>query len=256
MNELLEIMKRLRDPVDGCPWDVEQSYVTLAPYTLEEAYEVVDAIERGDLGDLKEELGDLLLQVVFHSQIAKEQGAFDFAAVADGIAQKLVRRHPHVFGTEIANDTTTVLRRWEDIKKAEKEASGKSTRRLDGIPRALPALTRAAKAGHRAAEMGFDWPDYRGARAKIQEELAELDEAIGGADAAEILHELGDLLLAVVSLSRHLAVDPETALRLANQRFESRFRHVEDAVASGRPGTLADLEAYWQEAKRRERDQR
>jgi MazG family protein len=253
MKALLEIMARLRDPATGCPWDVQQTFATIAPYTIEEAYEVADAIERGDLQDLKEELGDLLLQVVFHAQMAKEQGAFDFDEVVTAICDKLVRRHPHVFAGESSGDARTQLRRWEEIKAAEKSKVGKAAGALAGIPHHLPALMRAAKAGKRAASMGFDWPDHQGARLKIAEELAELDAAIGEQDRGAIEHELGDLLLASVNLARHLGVDPETALRRANGRFESRFGYVEAQVAAGRPSSLSDLEAYWEEAKRQER---
>ncbi|MBS0374982.1 MAG: nucleoside triphosphate pyrophosphohydrolase [Proteobacteria bacterium] len=245
-------MARLRDPAHGCPWDVEQTFATIAPYTLEEAYEVADAIERGDLAALEEELGDLLLQVVFHSQMASEQGAFDFERVARGIAAKLVRRHPHVFGGERLADAAAQSARWEEIKAAEKAARGPASV-LDDVPVALPALTRAAKLGRRAARIGFDWPDAAGARAKIGEELGELDAAIASGEAAAVRHELGDLLLAVTNLARHLEIDPEGALRAANRRFESRFRHVEAAAARDGDRRLEALERHWQAAKAAER---
>ena len=253
MKELLAIMARLRDPVAGCPWDLEQCFASIAPYTLEEAYEVADAIERGDLAALEEELGDLLLQVVFHAQIASEQGAFDFERVARGISAKMVRRHPHVFGTETVADAAAQSTRWEDIKAAEKAAAGTARGLLDNIPLALPALTRAGKLGRRAARIGFDWPDAAGARAKLDEELAELDEAVSGGDRARISAELGDVLLAVSNFARHLQVDAEAALRAANGRFTTRFGHVERQVASGLGRSQAELEVYWRQAKEAER---
>ena len=249
MNELLAIMARLRDRERGCPWDVEQTFATIAPYTIEEAYEVADAIERGDLAGLEEELGDLLLQVVFHAQIASEQGAFDFERVARGIAAKLVRRHPHVFGGERLADAAAQSARWEEIKADEKAAAGRGGGLLDDVPRGLPALTRATKLGRRAARIDFDWKDAAGARAKIAEELAELDAAIAAAVPARVGHELGDLLLSVANLARHLGVDAEGALRAANRRFERRFRHVEAALAAGGGRSAEELDRYWREAK-------
>ncbi len=253
MNELLEIMARLRDRERGCPWDVEQTFATIAPYTIEEAYEVADAIERGDLAALEEELGDLLLQVVFHAQIASERGAFDFARVARGIAAKLVRRHPHVFGGERLTDAAAQSARWEEIKAGEKAAAGKGGGLLDDVPVGLPALSRATKLGRRAARIDFDWKDAAGARDKIGEELAELDAAIAAAEPARVSHEVGDLLLAVANLARHLGVDAEGALRAANRRFETRFRHVEAAVAAGGGRSAEELDRYWREAKAAER---
>jgi tetrapyrrole methylase family protein/MazG family protein/ATP diphosphatase len=249
MDELLAIMARLRDPAGGCPWDLEQTTASIAPYTLEEAYEVVDAIERSDVAALKEELGDLLLQVVFHARIAEERGEFDFAAVAQGIAAKLVRRHPHVFGDERLDGAAAQSRRWEELKAAEKAAAGRGASVLDDVPLALPALARAAKLGRRAARIGFDWPDAGGARAKVDEELAELDAARAGGAQARIAAELGDVLLAVTNLARHLAVDPEAALRAANARFASRFAHVERRARASGATDAATLESYWQEAK-------
>jgi MazG family protein len=254
MKELLEIMARLRDPVGGCPWDVQQTFATIAPYTLEEAYEVADAIERGDLPALEEELGDLLLQVVFHAQMASEQGAFDFERVARGIGQKMRRRHPHVFGDEKVADAAAQSLRWEELKAAEKAAQGGPRGLLDDVPLALPALTRAVKIGRRAARIGFDWPDATGARAKVDEELAELDEAIATGERTRISEEFGDVLLALSNLARKLELDPEAALRTANGRFASRFGHVERQVAAGRGESVADMERFWQEAKSGERD--
>ncbi len=259
MDELLAIMARLRDPADGCGWDLAQNFASVAPFTLEEAYEVADAIERGDLDDLREELGDLLFQVVFHARMAEEQGAFDFAAVAHGIAAKLVRRHPHVFGGERLADAAARARRWEELKDAEKAAKAAragaagSPGVMDDVPLALPALARAAKLGRRAARIGFDWPDASGARDKVAEELAELDAARAEGSRAAIEHELGDLLMAVTSLARHLDVDPEAALRAANGRFVSRFRHVEARARASGASDVATLESYWQEAKAGER---
>jgi len=249
VDELLAIMARLRDPVSGCPWDLEQSFATIAPYTLEEAYEVADAIERGDLAGLREELGDLLLQVVFHAQLAREQGAFDFAAVVRGISAKLIRRHPHVFGEERLAGAAAQSRRWEEIKTVEMVAAGQSASVLEGVPLALPALSRAVKLGRRAARIGFDWPNPQGARDKVGEELQELDAARTAGAAAAVEHELGDLLLAIANLARHLGVDPEAALRSANGRFVARFRHVEERARATGAVQPDALESFWQEAK-------
>jgi len=256
---LLEIMAALRDPEGGCPWDLEQDFATIAPYTLEEAYEVADAIERGNLEDLREELGDLLLQVVFHAQMACEQGAFDFDDVARGICEKMVRRHPHVFAGETVDSAQAQTAAWERLKADEKAARGRRHGTLDDVPLALPALARAAKLGKRAARVGFDWPDAVGPRQKIGEELAELDAAVaGGAGADAVEAELGDLLFAVVNHARHLGVDPEHALRRSNAKFVRRFAHVERRLAeSGLAAGEADLEqldAWWDEAKSAERE--
>ncbi len=253
---LLEIMATLRDPERGCPWDLEQTFESIAPYTIEEAYEVADAIERGDIAELEDELGDLLLQVVFHSRLAEEAGAFRFADVARRICEKMVRRHPHVFGGARA-ERAAHAETWEALKRQEK---GPSERVLDGVPVGLPALTRAVKLGRRAARVGFDWPDARGPREKIDEELRELDEAIASGERSRIEAELGDVLFAVANLARHLDVDPEQAARGANLRFETRFEGVERRVReSGRPfdaHSLDELEAYWQAAKADEPSQR
>jgi nucleoside triphosphate diphosphatase len=254
MKELLEIMALLRDRERGCPWDVEQTFATIAPYTIEEAYEVADAIERGDLKALEEELGDLLLQVVFHAQIASELGAFDFGRVAQGIAAKLVRRHPHVFGGERLTDAAAQSARWEEIKADEKAAAGEGGGLLDGVPVGLPALTRATKLGRRAARIEFDWKDAAGARDKVAEELAELDAAIAAGEPRRVGAELGDLLLSVANLARHLDVDAEGALRAANRRFEARFRHVEAAIAAGGGRSAEELDRYWRDAKAAERE--
>ena len=244
MDRLLSIMAQLRDPVSGCPWDVEQSYATIAPYTIEEAYEVADAIARADLASLKEELGDLLLQVVFHARMAEEEGAFDFADVAATICEKMERRHPHVFG-----DATSVD--WEALKEAERaeKASGEAQGALAGVALGLPALLRAEKLQKRAARTGFDWPDASGARAKIIEELAEVDAA---EDAEAREEEIGDLLFAIVNWARKFKIDPEAALRRANQKFEVRFRAMEEEAGDAFTAlTLERKEALWQKAKMR-----
>jgi MazG family protein len=253
IERLLEIMARLRDPAGGCPWDREQDFRSIAPHTLEEAYEVADAIERGDLEALRDELGDLLFQVAFHARMAEEQGAFGFDEVVGAICDKLVRRHPHVFGDAMVADAAEQTRAWERHKEAERRAKGGAQGALADVPLALPALARARKLGARAAQAGFDWPDAAGPRAKIDEELAELDRVTDGADPARREAELGDLLFSVVNLARHLGVDPEAALRRASDRFGRRFEHLERALeARGRrPGeaTAAELDRLWEAAK-------
>jgi MazG family protein len=233
IDRLLEIMVRLRNPVSGCPWDLQQDFRSIAPHTLEEAYEVADAIERDDLTALRDELGDLLFQVAFHAQLASERGAFGFDDVVDAICDKLTRRHPHVFGGVPVADAGEQSQVWERLKAEERKAEGQGGGALAGIPVALPALSRARKLGRRAADAGFDWPDASGPRAKIDEELAELDGVIhGGGNASRLEAELGDLLFSVVNLARHLDIDPETALRHANERFERRYAHLEQALAT------------------------
>lgn len=252
-RELLAIMARLRDPERGCAWDLEQTFATIAPYTLEEAYEVADAIERGNLADLREELGDLLLQVVFHAQMAREQGAFDFDDVARGIGEKLVRRHPNVFGDVRVADSAEQTRMWEEQKAREKAAAGKVRSALDDVPVGLPALTRAVKLTKRAARVNFDWPDAQGVWAKLDEELAELRAAEAAASPDEIAAELGDVLFVLANLARKLGVDPESALRGTNAKFERRFRHVEARAAASGATDLPTLDGYWDEAKALER---
>ena len=260
MNEiekLLEIMARLRHPETGCPWDVEQTFATVAPYTIEEAYEVADAIAREDWSDLKGELGDLLFQVVFHARMAEEKGEFDFADVAAAIADKLTRRHPHVFGSDTQRSRGAAAGSWERIKAEERAEKARRQRSsaLDDIPLSLPALKRATKLGKRAASVGFDWPDVGGVRAKVDEELEEVGLAVGAGDAQAVYEEIGDLLFSIANLSRHLGVDPEAALGSANRKFEQRFRGIEDDV--GRRGRrledldLDDLESLWQAQKSR-----
>ncbi len=254
IDRLLEIMVRLRDPVAGCPWDLQQDFRSIAPHTLEEAYEVADAIERGDLQALRDELGDLLFQVAFHAQLASERGAFAFDDVVDAICDKLTRRHPHVFGGVPVADAAEQSRVWETLKAEERKALGQGNGALAGIPMALPALSRARKLGRRAADAGFDWPDANGPRAKIDEELAELDRVIDeGSNAGRLEAELGDLLFSVVNLARHLDIDPEAALRRANVRFERRYAHLEQALAARGidPGTAGHevLDQLWVAAK-------
>ncbi len=254
ITRLLDIMARLRDPERGCPWDLEQDFASIAPYTVEEAYEVADAIGRGDLVELKDELGDLLLQVVFHAQIAHDRGLFAFDDVVAAICDKMIRRHPHVFGDEQVHDAAEQTRRWEAIKRAERQSGPGDAGMLDSVPVALPALTRAHKLGRRAAAAGFDWPDSAGPRAKIAEELRELDEACAGDDPQRMTAELGDLLFAIVNFARHRALDPERALADASRRFASRFAHIErrlrDQGRNMHDTDAATLDALWEEAKR------
>jgi MazG family protein len=245
----LALMRRLRDPINGCPWDRQQDARSLAPFTLEEAYEVVAAIELGEPLALRDELGDLLFQVVFLAQLSAEKGEFDFEDVARGITDKLTHRHPHVFKAQSGVDNLS----WESIKAEERRTRG-VTSVLGDVPTALPALSRAAKLGRRAASVGFDWTDLGGVKAKILEELQEVDNALTSANSDEVESELGDLLLAVTSLARHLRVDPETALRRANTKFERRFRRMEEiALEQGRQLAAMgpdQLDQLWNEAKK------
>lgn len=256
---LLAVMARLRDPVGGCPWDREQSFATIAPHTIEEAYEVVEAIETGDAAALKEELGDLLFQVVFYAQMASEDGLFDFADIAAAIADKMVRRHPHVFGEARIDDADAQTAAWEEHKQRErqsKEPRGAAPSALDGVSTALPALTRAVKLQKRAARVGFDWADAADVLPKLAEEIDEVGREMVSGDAAKLEEELGDLLFACVNLARKLKIDPETALRRGNRKFESRFRRVEQALAAaGRTpaeATLAEMDALWDTVKKDE----
>lgn len=260
MNRLLAIMARLRDPERGCPWDLEQDFSTIAPYTLEEAHEVADAIARGDMRNLEEELGDLLLQVVFHAQMASEKRLFDFEAVARGISEKLIRRHPHVFpngrldGDTVAIASDEVVANWESIKAAEKAARGEQPQRLlGGVASGLPGLARAEKLQKKAGKVGFDWHDPRAVLAKLREELDEIEAELDAADKAAQEDELGDLLFCVVNLARHLELDSEMALKRANAKFERRFGYIEDALAARglqfADVTLDEMEALWVEAK-------
>ena len=259
IEALLDIMARLRDPDGGCPWDLEQDFASIAPYTIEEAYEVADAIERGNMDDLKDELGDLLLQVVFHAQMAKEEGRFDFSGVVQAICEKMTRRHPHVFGDEEQRSAGAVKGRWEEIKAEEKAAKGLAqTSILDDVPLALPALARAVKLQNRAARVGFDWPDTSLVIDKLNEEMLELSaEVAKGGDADRLEDELGDLLFVYANLARHMKVDPEAALRRANAKFRRRFGRIEEKLAelglTPEQSALEEMDALWNEAKAEER---
>ncbi|HEX3863953.1 MAG TPA: nucleoside triphosphate pyrophosphohydrolase [Stellaceae bacterium] len=255
IDRLLAIMARLRDPAQGCPWDREQDFATIAPYTIEEAYEVADAIERGDMAALKGELGDLLLQVVFHARMAEETGLFAFDNVVDAICDKMVRRHPHVFGDAEIASVAAQNEAWEAHKAAERRAKGDAESVVDGVALALPALLRAAKISKRAARIGFDWPDARAVIPKLAEEIAEVEaELDGNAAPAALEEEVGDLLFAAANLARKLDVEPETALRRATAKFERRFRRVETLAAERGIGRDLDaLEALWNEVKDTER---
>ena len=256
IDRLLAVMARLRDANGGCPWDLAQSFESIAPYTIEEAYEVADAIERKDMPGLVDELGDLLLQVVFHARMAEEMGAFDFDAVAEAIVAKMLRRHPHVFGTVGAPTPAAVNDNWEEIKAAEraakKPADGPSSV-LDGVARALPALARAEKLQRRASRVGFDWGAPEPILDKIAEEIGELGAELATADKARITDELGDVLFAVVNLARHLDIDAEVALRGTNAKFERRFKYIEKMLLQGgrspEESTLDEMDALWTEAK-------
>jgi nucleoside triphosphate diphosphatase len=254
IDRLLQIMARLRDPQRGCPWDLEQTFATIAPYTIEEAYEVADAIERADSPALRDELGDLLFQVVFHSRMAQEQGAFAFDDVVAAICDKLERRHPHVFGTAQIDNAAAQTVAWEEHKRLERERAGKSI--LADVPLALPALTRANKLGKRAAQVGFEWPNVTGALDKLDEELGELRKGLGEqAGPAAIADELGDVLFCVVNVCRYLGVDPEVALRGANSKFERRFgyaeRRLREQGRSAGEATLEEMDRLWDEAKKK-----
>ena len=270
ISRLNEIMAALRTPATGCPWDLEQTFATIVPYTLEEAYEVVDAIERGDVADLREELGDLLLQVVFHARMAEEEGRFDFGDVVDAITRKLIRRHPHVFGEARDLSSEEVKALWGHVKAEEKRARAETRRAsgfpaeaatgaLAGVPLAMPALTRALKLQQKASKVGFDWNNPRAVLAKLREEIDEVEAELDAGAEDKVAGEVGDLLFAVANLARHLAVDPEAALRSANAKFERRFAHIEARLgAEGRApegATLDEMEALWEEAKRREKAQ-
>jgi MazG family protein len=252
LAELIGIMARLRDRERGCPWDLEQTFATIAPYTIEEAYEVADAIERNDLADLKDELGDLLFQVVFHARMAEESGSFAFADVARAICDKMLRRHPHVFGGQTVASSAEQTALWDKIK-SEERAGAPQGGLLDDVPVGLPALTRAMKLGRRAASVGFDWPEMMGVRAKVDEELAELDAAVSAGDESAVAAEMGDLLFTMANWCRHLKLDPETCLRAANQKFATRFRAVEHAIAQDgrdwRSYDAAELDELWARAK-------
>ncbi len=262
IDRLLDVMARLRDPETGCPWDVAQSFATIAPYTIEEAYEVAAAIAEEDWSALEDELGDLLFQVVFHAEMARQAGLFDFAAIAHGVAEKMLRRHPHVFGDGSVADAEAQTHAWEAQKAEERgakaEAEGRAASVLDGITTALPALTRAAKLQARAARVGFDWPVTAAVIDKIDEEVRELRaEFDDGADKDRVTDEIGDLLFACVNLARHAGIDPESALRRGNAKFERRFRRIEALLAeAGRApdqSSLEEMDRLWDAVKAEER---
>lgn len=268
LNDLLYLMQRLRDPLTGCPWDLQQNYASIVPHTLEEAYEVADTIERGDFEHLPGELGDLLFQVVFYSQLATEEGRFGFAEVVDGITRKLLRRHPHVFPAGDLHAVvdaqmlaeSAVKQRWEELKaqeRAEQASAPQQLSLLDDVPTALPALSRASKLQKRAAQVGFDWPEALPVLDKVREELDEVLEAMAAEDQAAMTDELGDLLFAVVNLTRHLQVDAETALRQASAKFERRFRGIEQRLRERAVPiencTLEQLDVLWAEVKQLEK---
>ena len=261
IEKLINIMKELRDPKKGCPWDLEQDFSSIAPYTIEEAYEVADAIQRDDMGDLKEELGDLLFQVVFHSQMAEEQKAFSISDVVDGIVDKMIRRHPHVFGDDQIENASQQTQAWEEFKAAERQqkniASSEEPSVMDGVPVALPSLTQAVKLQKRAARVGFDWTSYSQIVDKIKEELDELTHEIDSSATRErVVDEMGDLFFAVSNLARHLEIDPETAIRVSNEKFVRRFKSMEAlARQANKPiseMTLDEQEALYQQTKREE----
>jgi ATP diphosphatase len=268
IRRLIEIMAALRDPVGGCPWDLEQTFASIAPFTIEEAYEVADAIERGAPEDLREELGDLLLQVVFHARMAEEAGLFDFGGVVEAITAKLIRRHPHVFGEARGLTSDEVKALWGRIKADEKRAKLASSANggqpqeaksgaLEGVPLKLPALSRALKLQEKAGKVGFDWNDVRAVLEKIKEEVAEVEAEIAEGSPQALASEVGDLLFAAANLARHLKVDPEAALRGANVKFERRFAHIEKRLAEGgrtpESASLDEMERLWAEAKVQER---
>ncbi|NOR51743.1 MAG: nucleoside triphosphate pyrophosphohydrolase [Gammaproteobacteria bacterium] len=254
IEQLVELMARLRDPDGGCPWDLEQNFESVAPYTIEEAYEVADAIERGALGELKSELGDLLFQVIFHARMAEEAALFNFTDVVESIVTKMTRRHPHVFGDAIVNSVAEQSAAWERLKREEQSEQRQSKSLLDGITRNLPAISRAEKLQRRVAPVGLDWSGVDGVIDKISEELGELQEAIASCDRVAMTDELGDLLFSCTNLARHLEIDGEQALRKSNEKFENRFRHVE-AKIQAEGGCLSEypeeiLDELWELAKR------
>jgi len=255
MHRLLDIMAALRDPQSGCPWDLKQSFETIVPHTLEEAYEVADSIERGQMGELKDELGDLLFQVVFYAQLAQEQGLFEFADIVDAINDKLVRRHPHVFGDANFDNDSALHEAWEQSKQEERErgAANGDISVLHGVARALPALKRAQKLQKRAARVGFDWPSVQPVLDKIQEEIDELQQVVDNADPQAQFEEMGDLIFSCVNLSRHLQVDAEESLRACNKKFEQRFKYIEDQLRRSYRDIgdcdIDTLEQLWQQAK-------
>ncbi|MFE1602083.1 nucleoside triphosphate pyrophosphohydrolase [Methylobacterium sp. ID0610] len=256
IERLLAIMARLRDPETGCPWDLKQDFSSIVPYTIEEAYEVADAVDRRDMEDLRDELGDLLFQVVFQARLAEEAGAFRFDDVAAAIADKMVRRHPHIFGEARDLDPEAVKAQWAVIKAQERARKGEPAGTLAGVPLALPALTRAEKISTKAAAVGFDWPDAAQVVAKVREETEEVADALAAGDAEAVAEEIGDLLFSVANLARHARVDPEEALRRANEKFRRRFEAMEVRVRAGGRSLpeagLAAMEEAWAAVKREE----
>ncbi|MCX8997752.1 nucleoside triphosphate pyrophosphohydrolase [Rhizobiaceae bacterium BDR2-2] len=267
ISRLIEIMERLRDRETGCPWDIEQDFASIKPYTIEEAYEVADAIERNDMGDLCEELGDLLLQVVFHARMAEEAGHFSFGDVVEAVTRKMIRRHPHVFARSVADTPDKVKAQWDEIKTQEKAERAERRARLGGeetfkighlgsVPRTFPALMEALKLQEQAAKVGFDWSEPEPILDKIEEEIAEFRAALAKGDKAHISDELGDLIFAAANIGRHVKADPEDALRGTNTKFRRRFAHIEKALAakgvSLADATLDEMEALWQAAKEEE----
>jgi len=261
IDRLIEVMQRLRDPVNGCPWDIVQTFETIAPYTIEESYEVADAIERQDMADLKDELGDLLLQVVYHAQMATELGKFDFDEVARSSADKMIRRHPHVFGNKRFSTTDAQMKAWEEQKALERTTSERSSAGsvLAGVAKGLPALLRAHKLQKRAARVNFDWPTAEGALQKLKEEISELEAEMSMASTSNntelLFEEVADVLFSAANVARKLDIDPEAALRYGNKKFEKRFKFVEDKLSAcgkePKNASLREMETYWQEAKDR-----
>ena len=260
IGQLLDIMAQLRDREAGCAWDLEQTFETIAPYTVEEAYEVADAIQRGNLQDLRDELGDLLFQVVFHSRMAEEAGAFAFDDVARAIIDKMIRRHPHIFGEAVQRTSGEQVQAWEEVKAAERAARAPQAGLLDDIPAVLPGLTRAVKLSKRAAGVGFVWPNTEAVLDKLEEELGELRAEVASGDRAALREELGDVLFVMANLARDLDIDPEDALREANAKFIRRFRHIEARLAEdGRTpheSDLAEMDALWNEARAQDKTRR
>ncbi|MBT4937869.1 MAG: nucleoside triphosphate pyrophosphohydrolase [Rhodospirillaceae bacterium] len=257
IERLKYIMERLRDPEGGCPWDIEQTYATIAPYTIEEAYEVADAIDHQDMPALKDELGDLLLQVIYYTQMASEEKAFTFNDVVEAINEKMIRRHPHVFGSVDVADSEQQMQAWEEQKAMERAEKSEQSGVLDGVAKGLPGLLRAFKLQKRAARVGYDWPDVEGAFAKLTEEYGELDDELEKADLDEekLIDELGDVLFSTVNVARKLNIDPEAALRQGNLKFETRFGYIEEALEKQGKSfddvSLSDMEVLWQEAKKK-----
>ncbi len=261
IKDLITIMKRLRDPIKGCAWDLEQDFSTIAPYTIEEAYEVAEAIEINDMPHLKDELGDLLFQVIFHAQMANEKGYFDFSDVIESICEKMIRRHPHIFAEESYRSAEDQTKAWENQKAEERKSKNNAASILDGVTSGLPALSRAVKLQNRAARVGFDWPDTAQVLDKLNEEMAELSaEMVKSGDQAKVFEEFGDMMFVYANLARHMDIDPETALRSANHKFESRFKQVEQRAKIQNKTlesmTLEEMDQLWDDVKHQEKSAR